>query len=282
MTRLKAGPFTLRGVSVGGVYTSIYVQELGAVLDVGMALRSFAGADLIFISHGHADHIGSLPALLGIRGLLHKQPPRVYVPKETLPDIEAALAPLTRAQRYDLAMDAVGVAAGDEHSLHSDLWVRSFSTFHPVPSVGYQFFRRVRKLKDEFKRLSGEEIRDLRQHAAGEMFFLQDNLELAYATDTLVEVLDKNPELYRSRVLVLECSFLDDRKSLRDTRAGCHIHLDELLERASLFQNEHVVLMHFSQLYSPAEVHAILEQRCPPDLHQRLRVFAPQRGAWPG
>ena len=36
--------YTVRGVSVGGIYTSLSVRELDVVLDVGLAPRSFAGA----------------------------------------------------------------------------------------------------------------------------------------------------------------------------------------------------------------------------------------------
>ena len=90
------------------------------------------------------------------------------------------------------------------------------------------------------------------------------------------------PSLLDTRVLILECSFLDDRKGLAASQAGGHIHLDELLERADTFRNEALVLMHFSQIYSPAEVHRTLQRRCPRALWERIVVFAPSRGPWPG
>ena len=71
-------------------------------------------------------------------------------------------------------------------------------------------------------------------------------------------------------------------RSLSASNAGGHVHLDELLERASSFRNEALVLMHFSQMYTPEEVHRILERRCPPSLRERLVVFAPSRGQWLG
>src|SRR5215217_4262932 len=67
LTTVTAGPYTLRGVSVGGVYTSIAVPELGIVFDAGTSPRSTSAMDTILLSHGHADHIGALPAMLGIR-----------------------------------------------------------------------------------------------------------------------------------------------------------------------------------------------------------------------
>jgi len=282
ITTVEAGPYTVRGVSVGGVYTSLQIPELGALLDVGIAARSFAGVDRIFLSHGHADHIGALTALLGIRGLLHKKPPSVYMPAEIVEPLLESLATHSQLQHFELAVDAVGMNPGDEHQLRSDLHVRAFRTRHPVPSLGYQFFNRVNKLKSEFAYLSGREIG--RRRRAGEDLFDQvERLELAYATDTLIEAIEENPTVGDSRVLIMECSFLDERKSLTDSRAGCHIHLDELLERADLFRNERLVLMHFSQIYSPKQVRVTLARRCPKELFDRIVVFAPPSGQpWPG
>ena len=84
------------------------------------------------------------------------------------------------------------------------------------------------------------------------------------------------------RVLIIECTFLDERKSLEAARAGCHIHLDEMIERADRFENEHIVLMHFSQLYRPDEVARMLDARVPPALRRRIIPFAPASAHWPG
>lgn len=282
LTTVEAGPYTIRGVSVGGVYTSLYVQELDVLLDVGIAARSFAAVDDLFLSHGHADHVGAITSFLGMRGLIRKGRPRVFLPAAIVGDLESSLAAMSRLQRYDLGIDCVPMIAGAEHSLRADLWVRAFPTFHPVPSLGYQFYRRVKKLRPEHADLPGREIARRRKAGDESLFYMEDRLEVAYATDTLVRVLDATPSIGTSRVLILECSFLDDKKSLAASRAGCHIHLDELLERADALQNEHVVLMHFSQIYRPDEVRTILQKRCPPHLAERLVVFAPTRPHWPG
>ena len=110
----------------------------------------------------------------------------------------------------------------------------------------------------------------------------EDRLELAYATDTLISALDHAPELLRARTLIMECTFLDERKSLEAARAGCHIHLDEVVERADQFANEHVVLMHFSQIYRPDEIPGILDARLPPALRAKVIPFAPLGPHWPG
>jgi ribonuclease Z len=258
------------------------VSELGVLLDAGIPARSLAGIDTIFLSHGHVDHVGALPALLGIRALHGKtRPPRVIMPAEIVDELRTALAALARLQRWPLEIDAVGMLPGDDLELRGDLRVRAVRTFHPVPSLAYVFMRRISKLRSEFRGLPGEEIAT-RRRAGEAMLEHEDRLELAYATDTLVSVLDHAPELLRARMLILECTFLDERKTLEAARAGCHIHLDELVERADRFRNEHVVVMHLSQLYRPDEVDRILDQRVPESLRKRMIPFVPEGAHWPG
>lgn len=282
MLQVQAGHYTVRGVSVGGVYTSLQVPQLGALFDVGIAPRSFAGIDNIFLSHGHADHVGALVSLLGVRGMMRKGPPTLFAPAEIEEHLRDVLSTMSKIQRFDLEVKLVPMTPGDEHQLRNDLRVRAFRTHHPVPSLGYQFFSRVEKLKPEFKELPGAEI-GKRRRAGEALFNVEERLELAYATDTLPRVLDTCPSLLKTRCLILECSFLDEKKAVADARAGCHIHLDELLPYADRLENEHLVLMHFSQIYSPAAVHQILKQRCPPALHERIVAFAPPPGQpWPG
>ncbi len=281
LTTVSAGPYTLKGLSIAGIHTSLLVKELGCLLDVGIATRGAAAADHVFLSHGHADHCGALVTLLGIRGLSRRPPPRVFLPAEIEADVKAALRHLSRGQRYELHIEAQPMLPGDEISLRPDLWVRAFRTHHVGPSLGYQFFSRVQKLKPAYLDLPGREVGE-RRRRGDDLFDIEERLELAYATDTLLHVIETTPSLLRTRVLILECSFLDERKSLEASRAGGHVHLDELLEKASSFENEVLVLMHFSQMYQPEEVHRLLERRCPPELWRRIVVFAPKRGAWPG
>ena len=282
LTTLQAARYTVRGMSLGGVYTSLHVPELDALFDCGFPLRSAAAATNLFLSHGHVDHVGALPALLGIRGLHGiRKNLRIFLPASLAPIVEEALAVISRLHRWPLTVDVVPMEPGQEAHLRNDLSVRAFRTYHPVPSLGYLFINRVKKLLPQYAGLAGPEIGRLRR-AGTEIFREEPRYELAYATDTLPTVLEREPELFEARVLILECTFLDRKKSVEDARAGCHIHLDELLPYAARFQNEALVLMHFSQLYSPPDVRRLLAERCPPDMRRILRPFVPETDSWPG
>ncbi|HEX5657029.1 MAG TPA: MBL fold metallo-hydrolase [Polyangiales bacterium] len=278
--QLSVGPYSVRGVSVAGVYTTLQVPELGVLLDVGLPLRAYCATDRLFLSHGHVDHSGGLLGLLGVRGMMNKpEPLKLYLPAEIADDMRAMLEAASRMQRFAFDVELVPMKPGDELLVANTLWVRAFRTHHPVPSLGFQFFRRVNKLKAEYVGLPGPEI--ARRKREGEpLFTREDQLELCYATDTLVRVLDTNPSMLESRVLILECTFYDERKSLADARAGCHIHLDELIPIVERFRNPHIVLMHTSQIYSPTEAREILLRRCPPSFTDRVQQLLPTRGNW--
>jgi ribonuclease Z len=282
LTEVHATPYTVRGISVGGVYTSLQVPELDVVLDVGVPIRSFASSDRVFLSHGHPDHASALGSLLGIRALVGKsRPPQVFMPAEIQADVEDALSALSRVHHTVMAIDPVPLRPGDLHKLGRDLWVRAFRTHHSIPSLGYQFIRRVTKLRPEHQHLPGEEIGRLRR-AGADIFEEQERLELAYATDTLSQVLESAPFVLDSHVLILECTYIDEHRTVAQAQSYQHVHLDEILARAEHFRNQHLVLMHFSQAYSPGEVHDTLARRLPPSLRDKVRIFAPESGRWFG
>jgi ribonuclease Z len=281
LTRLSAGGFSLSGISVGGVYTTIRIAELNAVFDIGLAPRSFVGADYLFLSHGHADHLGSLAAHIGICGLSRLPAPEIFLPAELADDVAEALAALGRGQRRPLEVCYRSMQPGQERRLNADLWVRAYRTIHSVPSLAYLLFRRVNKLRPEFLELSPQELKQKRE-AGANLFWQDERPEVSYVTDSLIDVLDESPELTRSKCLILECTFLDERKPKEEARAKFHVHLDEILERAASFQCESLVLMHFSQTYSPSEVRRIILERSPPELFEKIRILAPEQGPWPG
>lgn len=282
ITEVRAGPYTLRGISVGGVYTTLHVPELDVVLDAGLPLRSFATVGRFFLSHGHLDHVAGLAGLLNIRGLVGGKRATIHLPAEIEGPVRDLLRAHTALARAELDVEYVPMMPGDERPLGHSLFVRALRTHHPVPSLGYQFVRRVSKLRAEHLGKAPEEIARLRKQGADGLFEEHERLELAYVTDTLSRVLETTSSLLESRVLVIECTFVDASRSVEDARRKFHLHLDELIALAPSFKNEALVLMHFGQATSPERVREEVLGRLPAELRERVVIFAPPGDRWFG
>ena len=82
------------------------------------------------------------------------------------------------------------------------------------------------------------------------------------------------PEVFRAKVLLLECSFLEDEHRNRANGWG-HLHLSDVAERADLFENELLVLTHLTLRTGPSEIRRLIGQRLPPGLAARTVPFLP-------
>lgn len=276
LTQLKLEQYTIQGASLGGLYTALHIPELSSLFDAGLALRSGVGASRLFLSHAHLDHIGALGALLGMRGMVgRKEPLELYCPRGTEEGIARLICELSALHTWPLEVNLRPLSPGEEQQLSRDLWVRALRTFHPVPSLGYLIYERVKKLSDDYRGLSGREIKALKDRGV-EVHRVEERPRVAYLTDTLPEALKHSPEALEADVLIIECTFIDDHKGVEVARAGCHIHLDELERWAPLMRNRAVVLMHFSQIHKPRAIRERLEARLGPILGERLHLFLPQ------
>ncbi|MBU1431010.1 MBL fold metallo-hydrolase [Myxococcota bacterium] len=280
ISELKLGKRAIYGRSLAGIFTSLHIPWLDCLLDIGFAPRRATGVAHLFLSHAHLDHLGGLPSFLGMRGLGgSRRLLKLYHPEEVTVDLKAALDAFSKVHRWPLEVNLQPMAPGDELPLRRDLKVRAFRTLHPVPSLGYLFFNEVNKLKPELQGQPSEKIRSARL-AGHDIFDVSARLELAYATDTRAEVLERHPEIGQAKTLIMECSFLDERKPVKSALDGGHVHLDRLLPYAELIQSEALVLMHFSQIYRPTEIPKLLQARLPPGLAARTHPLLPEGGRW--
>lgn len=282
LSTVPLGELTLKGLSIGGLYTTIGIPELQMCFDAGVAPRTFAGIKRLCLSHGHVDHSGALLTLLGVRALVgNKTPLEVYMPEEIEPVIQELLATASQFQRNRLTIKAHPMRPGQRLLLTKDIYVEAFRTYHPVPSLGYTILRQVEKLRPEFRGKDGQAIAKAR--AAGTAITeTLDKPLLCYATDTLSDVLKHEPQLFDVPTLIIESTFLDEKRSIDDARSRCHIHLDELIAQAERFRNERLVLMHFSQHYTPSQVHRIVKQKTQGRFSCQVVPLAPSKGQWPG
>ena len=270
---LTVGGLTVTGICTGGIATSMAIPELGVCFDIGACPHTSVTQGTLLLTHAHADHMGSLHAWLGTRMLYRMPPATLYVPHRIGDDVQLVIDTWAKLQGRPFDVTVVAAEPDGRYPLRRDLYVRPFRGAHVVPTLGYTVFRHKTKLREEHLHLPGPEIARLRKAGAPNLFREVEEPLVTYTGDTLIDLVEREEVVRTSKVLLIEATFVDERKDRRAIKQGGHIHIDEIAERADLFQNEHVVLVHFSQLYTGAEVREAVDRRLPAGLRARVHLF---------
>ena len=177
--------------------------------------------------------------------------PSVFVVPEYLEGfVHEQFAFWARIQKARKADYQVVVARpGEKVLLDNNKFVRAFRTIHRVPSQGYVIGETRKRLKPEFVGLDGWRLGEMRRQ--GVVF--EDEVEvllIAFTGDTTAEVFDQDIEALRARVLITECTFINGDVTIEEAHKKGHVHMDELVQREGRFQNEAILLVHFSHRHN--------------------------------
>lgn len=269
---LQHKALTIEGYSRAAVQTYWRIPELKLGFDLGASPWAFMGTGTYFISHAHLDHMAALPVLVARRKMMKMEPPTIYVPADVVENVTRMLRAWQKLDRGRMLCELIGVSPGDEIELSREHVVTVFPTTHTVPSVGYIVWDRRRKLKAEYQGLPQDEIRDIR--LSGEDVSEEVRFPIVcYTGDTSPAGLDSDPAVYQAQVLITEMTFFRPEHRKEKIHKHGHTHLDDILERANQFQNELVILSHFSTRYHERQVKRAVEKRMPPELQDRIHLW---------
>jgi ribonuclease Z len=272
MSNLSLAGFTFAGESVAGIGTAIAVRELRLCFDLGHLCPAVLSSPNIFLSHAHTDHCGEVMNYLATRALENRDLATLFVPPSMAAPLAALLSDWQKMSASKFDYRIVMACPGAPLPLRSSITVTPFELSHLPETQGYLVEESVRKLRPEFRHLSAEEIVQKKGLPDFDrMFEIRCRPLVTFVPDTLPEGLDSLPEAaWRSRVLFVESSFLDDRKPIEAVRKGRHLVLDDIAARLDRFEGEHLVLFHFSRIYAPDEIEALVASRLPE--HHRNKV----------
>lgn len=259
---LRLGQMSIEGQSVAGEETWFRVHPPGLAFDVGRGAPAQAGSRDLFISHGHLDHALGVPYVLSQRTLHHHAPTRVFCPRPMARALGEFVAAGERLEGVEYHCEIVGLAPGERVDVGRDLAVEAFLTEHVVPSLGYHLLQRRRRLKEEFRALSGAELAALRSRKV-QIDQECEEIWLSYCGDTGPGVWELSPRISDSRLLMIECTFLGDAVRQHGS-AYKHLHFEDLVEHeTSLERHEAIILHHLSRRHSIGELRREVEARLP-------------------
>jgi ribonuclease Z len=254
-------PYRLQGISVAGEQTCIQVPELDLAFDIGVCTRAALSSPTIALSHAHMDHLGGLPYWFSQRyfqkigGETHVPEKADGKPKPPVgrcichPELEQPLRAMMRAweplERQRTPFEIVSLAPDDELEIKNNVRLRAIATRHTVPSLGFAALERRSKLKEEFRDLPQEKLRELR--ARGTEITRQIDIPLvAYTGDTAPGEFLVRDEFAHAKIIISECTFFEPEHADR-AKTGMHLHIDDIVRLLPVWKAEAIVLVHASR-----------------------------------
>lgn len=261
----------LIGYSIAGISTSIAFPDADAVFDVAQGLPFQIPISNLLITHGHMDHASGLPYIIGQKAMLGQVPPNVYMPEALLKPIREVMRIWEEIDGHTYQYQFKAVRPGEAHPLKPPYFFKPFVTQHRVASHGYTIYERKKRLKDEFKLMEPRQLGELRKKGVTLDDFHDEPL-ISFTGDTKIEFLE-NEDVRASRVLIMEVTYWDSKKSVENARTWGHIHIDELLPRLSEIKSEKILLIHASARYSTAYLKQVIDARVPEQFKHRIDLF---------
>lgn len=267
-------PLTLAGheveaFSVAGFQTCIELPQLSLAFDIGFCPRSAVKRSTILVSHTHMDHVASIAHHAATRGMLGMSVPRYLVPAVNVPAIEELFQVHAKLDRCEQERQVVATSTGEEYALGKDWFARPFHSPHRVPCHGFALVRKLTRLRPDLAGVASSEIARLKREGQ-EVSVASETLEVVYTGDTLIDVVEQQEAVRKARLLIMEVTFIGGEVDVAGARARGHVHLDEVAERADLFENEAILFTHFSQRYSADQIVKALDEKLPAKLRERV------------
>jgi ribonuclease Z len=267
----------IKGYSEGGIRTSIIWPTLNLMFDMGSTFPGQIQYQNLLLTHSHLDHFAGLPYYISQRSLQRLPAPNVFVPEEIGDKVKKLLDLYSELEDFEYKYSLFPVKPGDRFTLNKNHFCIPHKSFHRVPSQGYTVYETRTKLKAEFRDLSPEEIKIKKE--TQEITEKVDTPVLSFSGDSKIEYVLENPDVRKAKILFLECTYLDETRDVARAREWGHIHLQEIAEHSSVFENERLVLIHFSQRYSFGEIRDLITKTLPKGLLDRVHLFLPHKNS---
>lgn len=243
----------LLGFSLAGEESFVVAPELNVAFDVGRGARELISVDNVLLTHGHMDHAAGLAYYFAQRDFVDNAPGRLYAPEPLVEPIRELLRVWGRIDGHEPRALIESASPGADIELRRNLLARPFAVSHPCgrwgrnagSALGYCVLEVRQKLKPEYDGLPGPRLVALKEQGVE----ITRRVELplvSYCGDTGPGAFLELDYVRDSRVLVMECTFVDDEDKAR-AADGHHMHVSDLAEIVPKLRNERIVLTHLTR-----------------------------------
>ena len=260
---------TVRYLSAGGVESCYILPEQKIAFDMGRGPFELVDIPNVFLSHGHLDHAAGIAYYFSQRSLRGLDPGTVYVPKDAVKPLKKICRQWQKIEGFGYKINVLPHKPGKRISIGNGYSVLALEAYHRISANGYIIYKKTKKLKPELRGLPGDAIKKLKDEGK-EIEVYEDRPLFAYSGDTTVEFLTGHPDVRKARVLFMECTYIDEERSVERARKWGHTHLDEILDLADELENEKVVLVHLSRRYDKEYIKQILSEKVPKHCKEKI------------
>jgi len=268
LAKIKIEDLEIIGYSVAGEETVVAMPQLDVCFDIGKAPDQIISINNVLLTHGHMDHSAGIAYYLSHRQFCGQRPGRVFAPENMILPLREVIDAWGRLDGNKIPAELVPMSPGDEFQIKPNLIVRAFATRHCRGSLGFCVLEKKKKLKEEYLGLAGGEIVSLKKNGVTIDYPVEISL-VTYLGDTRYHNFSKLDFIAKSRILIAECTFMDDEHIDR-ALAGAHMHIDEFARMINDFDNEYIIVTHLSQRTAIQEAKKILKAKLDSRVYEKV------------
>lgn len=259
--RIPNTGYTLKGFSIAALRSNFFIPELKIMLDAGLSAN--LSAEVICVTHCHSDHCANLPYHLYSIAEGKKVPVLTPAASYTriLGYIKAAFAMSLDndndeevMQHISSFVDVIPTHPGRmdlEHLPGKSITVEVIPCFHTVPSIGFGFIEKRKKLLETYANLPGKELAALKKQGININYEIEFPFFL-YLGDTSRQILETE-RIYAYSTIMIECTFILEEE-IQQAEMTQHMHWNDLMPVIRSHPENFFILYHFSQRYKPNEI----------------------------
>jgi len=251
------------------------MPQLDVCFDIGKAPDQIISINNVLLSHGHMDHAAGFAYYLSQRNFCGLSAGTIYAPQNLLGPMREIIDAWGRLDGNNVPCNLIGVKAGDEYQIKSNLFIRIFPTKHGSDSVGYSVIEKRKKLRSKYSQLTGRQIVELKKQGIQIDYPLEVPI-VTYIGDTQYVDFSLLNYIVKSKILIAECTFYETDHSGR-AEAGKHMHINEFATLIEKLQNEHIIIAHTTQRTPMREIRKILKETLSPEIYRKAILLMTNR-----